>query len=356
MADGEPVLALTSGREPRGRRPPRDPGGRLGGPAGDPRGGARRDGVRRGRDAAVRSPGARPHLPGPRTAGVRGGLGGGGNARTPSSGPPRPSSSATTGAEVGRPQGNGPRGENARPERLESRDEHHTVSHGGQMIQLTETAAGKVKELLAEEGRSDIALRVAVQPGGCSGLRYAMYLDDQVDREGRGRGAVRRPRRDRQDERALPVPGQDRLRGLARGLGVHDRQPGRPELLRLRELVPLVRGPDRDPVSGRVERGPHPVPELVELALREDQRGRDLERADPQRAASGSRSPCTRRPRGPGGSASARAPRRRTGPRRARRCRRGPRSTSACSASGASASASVALELERPLAAGPRAP
>jgi iron-sulfur cluster assembly accessory protein len=48
------------------------------------------------------------------------------------------------------------------------------------MIQLTETAASKVKELLAEEGRDDIALRVAVQPGGCSGLRYAMYLDDQL--------------------------------------------------------------------------------------------------------------------------------------------------------------------------------
>ena len=48
------------------------------------------------------------------------------------------------------------------------------------MITLTENAAGKVKELLAEEGRNDIALRVAVQPGGCSGLRYAMYLDDQV--------------------------------------------------------------------------------------------------------------------------------------------------------------------------------
>jgi iron-sulfur cluster assembly accessory protein len=47
------------------------------------------------------------------------------------------------------------------------------------MIQMTENAAGKVKELLEEEGRADIALRVAVQPGGCSGLRYAMYLDDQ---------------------------------------------------------------------------------------------------------------------------------------------------------------------------------
>jgi iron-sulfur cluster assembly accessory protein len=48
------------------------------------------------------------------------------------------------------------------------------------MLTLTENAAGKVKELLEEEGRTDIALRVAVQPGGCSGLRYAMYLDDQV--------------------------------------------------------------------------------------------------------------------------------------------------------------------------------
>jgi len=47
-------------------------------------------------------------------------------------------------------------------------------------MQLTQAAAGKVKELLQEEGRDDIALRVAVQPGGCSGLRYAMYLDDQL--------------------------------------------------------------------------------------------------------------------------------------------------------------------------------
>lgn len=48
------------------------------------------------------------------------------------------------------------------------------------MIQLTENAAGKVKDLLTEEGRTDLGLRVAVQPGGCSGLRYAMYLDDQL--------------------------------------------------------------------------------------------------------------------------------------------------------------------------------
>lgn len=51
------------------------------------------------------------------------------------------------------------------------------------MITITETAAGKVKELLeqeATEATAQVALRVAVQPGGCSGLRYSMYLDDQL--------------------------------------------------------------------------------------------------------------------------------------------------------------------------------
>jgi iron-sulfur cluster assembly accessory protein len=49
-----------------------------------------------------------------------------------------------------------------------------------QTITLTAAAAGKVKELLEQEGQPDVVLRVAVQPGGCSGLRYAMYLDDKV--------------------------------------------------------------------------------------------------------------------------------------------------------------------------------
>ena len=50
-----------------------------------------------------------------------------------------------------------------------------------QTISLSETAAGKVKELLEQEGQSDVVLRVAVQPGGCSGLRYSMFLDDKVE-------------------------------------------------------------------------------------------------------------------------------------------------------------------------------
>jgi iron-sulfur cluster assembly accessory protein len=46
-------------------------------------------------------------------------------------------------------------------------------------ILLTETAATKVKALLDSEGREDLALRVAVQPGGCSGLRYQLFFDDR---------------------------------------------------------------------------------------------------------------------------------------------------------------------------------
>ena len=45
------------------------------------------------------------------------------------------------------------------------------------MITLTDTAARKVKELLEAEGATDLALRVAVRPGGCSGFSYEMFFD-----------------------------------------------------------------------------------------------------------------------------------------------------------------------------------
>ncbi len=47
-------------------------------------------------------------------------------------------------------------------------------------VLLTETAASKVKSLLEQEGRDDLALRVAVQPGGCSGLRYQLFFDERT--------------------------------------------------------------------------------------------------------------------------------------------------------------------------------
>src|SRR4249919_2507638 len=46
-------------------------------------------------------------------------------------------------------------------------------------VTLTDAAAGKVRVLLEQEGRDDLRLRVAVQPGGCSGLVYQLYFDER---------------------------------------------------------------------------------------------------------------------------------------------------------------------------------
>jgi len=48
------------------------------------------------------------------------------------------------------------------------------------VIALTDTAANKVKELVAAEGDDGLALRVAVRPGGCSGFSYEMFFDSDV--------------------------------------------------------------------------------------------------------------------------------------------------------------------------------
>ena len=52
-----------------------------------------------------------------------------------------------------------------------------TAAHG---VGLTDAAAGKVRSLLEQEGRTDLRLRVAVQPGGCSGLIYQLYFDERT--------------------------------------------------------------------------------------------------------------------------------------------------------------------------------
>jgi len=51
------------------------------------------------------------------------------------------------------------------------------TTHG---VELTGVAAAKVKSLLEQEGRDDLRLRIAVQPGGCSGLVYQLYFDERT--------------------------------------------------------------------------------------------------------------------------------------------------------------------------------
>jgi iron-sulfur cluster assembly accessory protein len=52
-----------------------------------------------------------------------------------------------------------------------------TTTHG---VVLTDAAASKAKSLLDQEGRDDLALRIAVQPGGCAGLKYNLFFDDRT--------------------------------------------------------------------------------------------------------------------------------------------------------------------------------
>ncbi|CAA9342763.1 MAG: Iron-sulfur cluster insertion protein SCO2161 [uncultured Nocardioidaceae bacterium] len=46
-------------------------------------------------------------------------------------------------------------------------------------INVSGAASAKVKSLLEQEGRDDLKLRLAVQPGGCSGLRYQLFFDER---------------------------------------------------------------------------------------------------------------------------------------------------------------------------------
>jgi iron-sulfur cluster assembly accessory protein len=48
------------------------------------------------------------------------------------------------------------------------------------IINITDNAAEKVRALMAQEGE-DLALRIGVRPGGCSGFQYSIYFDDEIN-------------------------------------------------------------------------------------------------------------------------------------------------------------------------------
>ena len=47
-------------------------------------------------------------------------------------------------------------------------------------VTLSDAATTKVAELIAQEEGDNLALRVAVKPGGCSGYSYEMFFDTEV--------------------------------------------------------------------------------------------------------------------------------------------------------------------------------
>ncbi len=114
-------------------------------------------------------------------------------------------------------------------------------------VTLSDDAAAKVAELLAQEEGEELALRVAVKPGGCSGYSYEMFFDtevmpDDVVREFgtvKGRGGLGQCRAaDRFDPRLQRRSAGRRLQHL---------QPQRHPHLRLRLLLQLSPGHSRPP-------------------------------------------------------------------------------------------------------------
>ena len=107
------------------------------------------------------------------------------------------------------------------------------------MIVLTEIATTKVRELLDAEGQPELSLRVAVRPGGCSGLSYEMFFDSEraPDDIENLYGDVRV--RGRSGQRPVPRGRVARLQGRPPGQRVHDQQPERAAHLRLRPVVLL---------------------------------------------------------------------------------------------------------------------
>jgi len=61
-----------------------------------------------------------------------------------------------------------------------STDTTETASKPLSGVVLSDPAAAKVKALIDQEGRDDLRLRIAVQPGGCSGLRYQLFFDERA--------------------------------------------------------------------------------------------------------------------------------------------------------------------------------
>ena len=106
-------------------------------------------------------------------------------------------------------------------------------------ITVTESAASKIKDLLAEESKTESGLRVFVQGGGCSGFQYGLMIEESGgvgDQTFESNGiAVRRS-----GEPQLPEGRRGRLRRHDHGRRLHDQEPERDVDLRLRFVFQRV--------------------------------------------------------------------------------------------------------------------
>ena len=114
-----------------------------------------------------------------------------------------------------------------------------SLTDARQQFALTDAAAAKVKSLIEAEDTPNLALRVAVRPGGCSGFSYEMYFDadqadDDIKNEHGGVTVVI-------DPGLVPAPRRRvaRLQGRPPGRRVPHHEPQRRAHLRLRRVLLL---------------------------------------------------------------------------------------------------------------------
>ena len=118
------------------------------------------------------------------------------------------------------------------------------------MINVSETAASKINELLVEEGKAGSGLRVFVQGGGCSGFQYGLMIEeaggsaDQVF-ESNGDQAVHRS-----CEHQLSQGRRSRLRRDGDWRRLHDQEPERDLDLRLRIVIQRLTSSARKAIEG----------------------------------------------------------------------------------------------------------
>ena len=57
------------------------------------------------------------------------------------------------------------------------------ASQTKEQLVFTESAASKVKELIDDEGNTELKLRVFVSGGGCSGFQYGFTFDEEINED-----------------------------------------------------------------------------------------------------------------------------------------------------------------------------
>ena len=109
----------------------------------------------------------------------------------------------------------------------------------GFAMTLTERAAEEVQKFIAQEQVpvETAGLRVSVLPGGCSGFKYSLNIEERALDDDLVARDQRRPGVHRRVQRPVSRRRDGRLRHLDAGLGIHLHQPQRHRRLRVRHQL-----------------------------------------------------------------------------------------------------------------------